>query len=99
MEFAFRQFQKTTRHSRQEIEDACWELVTEWESQAQGDEKEYLHQRLQTVRHRLPIRTFGAGWNKVQEIHHSISMFCTGTSIWKAMDSKINAFGKFGYCL
>ncbi|GMH33669.1 hypothetical protein BSKO_01503 [Bryopsis sp. KO-2023] len=57
---------KIVRHGAGDMEDACWEFVSELVHHVEGKELEYLTYQLENVKSRLPIQTSGVPWTKVQ---------------------------------
>ena len=103
VEEAVREAQKTNRHTREEMETACWELLAEVEGGLDGEEKTYLSHKLDAVRHRMPFKTPGIPWSRVQKVSsgHSpclnVTSLCDGgsvPSIRKDLDSSTAVSGE-----
>ncbi|CAD7698432.1 unnamed protein product [Ostreobium quekettii] len=58
--------QKSVRHGGGDMEDACWEFVSELLHHVDGKEAEYIRLQLESVKRQLPITTPGVPWTKVQ---------------------------------
>lgn len=56
---------KIVKHGRGDMQDACWQFVSELLDHVSGKEEAYLRQQLNSVEHRGSIKTPGVPWTKV----------------------------------